>query len=253
MPAWKALLIFLVIALVGATGLFLLVPSSRPGPVKDWFFKAQGFTPATSANDALDKFKLAIEKRNFEAASRYYLSGDYKEWFEKAQKESEPLARTLDDLRAAMKSYGVKSDKGNFAFFMLEPIPPDFKFNVTGSGDSVTALLDWKDALAPHSSYSLNDLPRNMNLIWHSLLPSIVVGANPTLAVTVAKEKDGFWRIQVPVALGDRHVRDTVDYLRKNGSNFRNGLANLKNDVKNNAPTKQDFDASLARYLEESR
>ena len=48
-------------------------------------------------------------------------------------------------------------------------------------------------------------------------------------------------------------LRDTVEFLRKNGSNYRNALSNLKNDVKNDAPTKENFENSLKKYLQESK
>ena len=55
--------------------------------MQGWVNKARGFTPAKSPNDALDKFKQAIEKRDYQAAS-LYLSGDYKEWFDKGRSDA---------------------------------------------------------------------------------------------------------------------------------------------------------------------
>jgi len=44
----------------------------------------------------------------------------------------------------------------------------------------------------------------------------------------------------MPVQTGgsgnERHLRDLVDYLRKNGSNYKNALVNLKNDVEKQRP-----------------
>ena len=50
--------------------------------VDRWFKAAQGFSPAKSAEDALDQFKKAIEKRNYRVA-KDYLTGDYLEFFVK--------------------------------------------------------------------------------------------------------------------------------------------------------------------------
>jgi hypothetical protein len=254
MHAGKALLIFLVVGLIGATGLFLLVPSTRPGFVKTWFHKAEGFGPSTSASDALDKFKQAIEKRNYEAAS-LYLSGDYKEWFDKGRNDAEALHKAIDDLRAAMQTYGVKSDKAKFVLYMLEPFPADFKAGTPGAGDSVTVVLSWADALVSHQGQSTDALPKSMDhKIWHSMLPNVVLGVSPTLSVTVTKEKDGWWRIQFPLSTSaDRRIQDTVDYLRKNGSNFKNAINGIKTDVKNDAPTKENFESSLNTKLEQSK
>src|SRR5262245_17282252 len=83
----------------------------RAGPVNGWIRSAKGFGPAKSADDALDKFRQAIEKRDYDAASQY-LSGDYREWFEKGRDDAEALAIEIDNLKSAMKKHGVRSDKG---------------------------------------------------------------------------------------------------------------------------------------------
>ncbi len=254
MHAGKALLIVLVVGLIGATGLFLLVPSTRPAFVKTWFFKAEGFGPSTSASDALDKFKQAIEKRNYEAAS-LYLSGDYKEWFEKGRADAEALHKAIDDLRHAMKVQGVKSDKGLFILYMLEPFPGDFKFGTPSAGDTTNVVLSWENAVVSHAGQTIDALPKGVdNKIWHSMLPNVVLGVTHTLSVTVTKEKDGWWRIQIPLQTSsDRRVQDTVDYLRKNGSNYKNAINSIKTDVKNEPQTKENFESSLTTKLEQSK
>jgi hypothetical protein len=71
--------------------------------------------------------------------------------------------------------------------------------------------------------------------MWNSLLPRIVtLGA---IEVAVKKEKDG-WKIYFPMYSGERRIIDTVTALRKNGSNFKNALQGVKDDVKNNPTTK---------------
>jgi hypothetical protein len=73
------------------------------------------------------------------------------------------------------------------------------------------------------------------------------------LPVSLKQESDGAWRIVFPVQIADRHLRDTAEYLRKNGSNFRNALVSLKTDVKNNPTTKENFEGSLKTNLEQSK
>ena len=254
----KALFLLLVVGLLGATGLFVFVPGSRPAFVQDWFNKAKGYTKAKSAEDALDKFKQAIEKRDYQAAS-LYLSGDYREFFDKGRKDAQEIAVAIDDLRHAMKTNGVKSDKASFMLFMIDPFPAGFKYAPQGKGDEVTAVLDWSEELNQHkdgvAAWNGADSQVVNPFIVNSLVPQALI--TPQLAVVVKKEKDGGWRIQLPVETGTslnaRHMRDTVDYLRKNGSNFKNGLVSLKNDVKNDAPTKENFEGSLRTKLSESR
>ena len=48
-------------------------------------------------------------------------------------------------------------------------------------------------------------------------------------------------------------LSETVDYLRKSGSNYSNALTGLKNDVKNNPTTKENFETDLRNKLSESK
>jgi hypothetical protein len=249
MHGGKALLIVLVVAVLGTAGVFLFVPGLRPGFVQTWFNKARGFTPAKSPNDALDKFKLALEKRDYQAAS-LYVSGDYKEWFDKGRSDAEAITTEIDNLRAAMKSNGVKSDKGDLALFMLEPFPATFKYDVKESADSATATLNWNEEISRFAGQNLQGWTVD-NRAWNSLLPRITTFG--PIQVTLKKESDGAWRIQIPVQIGNRQVKDTVDYLRKNGSNYKNALQSVKNEVKNNPTTKENFESALKTKLEESK
>src|SRR5262249_47586670 len=126
MHAGKALLIVLVVGLVVASGVFWFFPDTRPGFVDTWILKLQGFSPATSPEDALDKFKLAIEKRNYRAA-KLYVTADYKEWLDKSGKDAGDLGKAIDDLKYAMNKHGVKSDKAYFILFALDPLPAGLK------------------------------------------------------------------------------------------------------------------------------
>lgn len=255
MQASKALLLVVIGVLVLTAGVFAFVPASRPMPVKKLFWKMGGLTPATSPEDCMDRFKRAMEKRDYEAAATLYCGPAYGEWLAKGGPDAKELARTLDDLRSAMSKYGVKSDKGEFQLYVLDPFPPDFKVvSVTKSGDNATAVLSWAEPLARYPGMSiLRDENRWApdNRIYTSLLPIVI--NELTWTVPLAKDKDGFWRVEFPVQVNERHLRDTVEYLRKNGTNYRNALNNLKNDVKNDAPTKENFENSLRKYLQESK
>jgi hypothetical protein len=248
-------LLIAVLALLVVSGVMVFVPAARPGFVQDWFYKAQGYTKSTSAEDALDKFKRAVEKRDYQAAS-LYLGGDYKEFFDKGRKGAEPIAKAIDDLRHALKNQSVTSNKGDFVLFMLDPIPGNFKYKPSGSGDEVTATLDWTEALAEHregiATWRSGERWQVDRRIENSLLPhSLAVQAYIT--VKVKKDSDGWWRIYLTDSAGKDRLRESADFVRKNGGNFKNALESLKTDVKNSAPTKENFEISLKNKLEESK
>jgi len=260
MRATKALLIVFVILVVtfaAYLGVAWYVRDVRAGPVNGWIRSAKGFGPAKSPEDALDKFRQAIEKRDYDAAAQY-LGGDYREWFDKALEDAESLAREIDNLKAAMKKHGVKSDRGLFVLFALDPFPGGFKYDVAkGSGDSIAATINWKDELLNHQSQAIQGWQVD-NRAWNALLPfALDTRSAVPLQVTVKKESNGTWLIHFPVSSGTtanaRHLRETVDFLRKNGSNFKNALQGLKNDVKNEPQTKENFESALKTKLEQSK
>ena len=54
-----------------------------------------------------------------------------------------------------MKSNGIKSDKGQFVLFLLDPFPGNFKFEVKGgSEESATATINWADELTNYAGQS---------------------------------------------------------------------------------------------------
>jgi hypothetical protein len=245
----KTLLVVVIIAAVVATAVFYFVPSTRPGFVEKWFRTASGFTPATSGEDALDKFKRALEKRDYKTAA-IYCSGDYKEFLEKASDDAKGIGDAVDALLSVMKAHGVKSDEADVGLFLLDPFPAGFK--VVKSQDGTTAVLDWSEELRKHlvdvqggfKTWNIN------NRAWSSLLP-VSLGVATSLPVELKKVGES-WTVVMPVERGDRHLRDQVEFLRKNATNIRNALESLKTDVKNDAATreKQSFESALRTKLE---
>jgi len=247
MHAGKALLVVVVVGLLVAVGGFTFVPKTRPAIVQKWFLKGAGFSEATSPEDALDKLKLALEKRNYEAV-KLYITGDYVEWFNKGYGDALELVKAVDELRDVMKTTGTKSDKADFVLFMLDPFPP-FKVGDSKKSEKAgVAWINWTEDIARYrGTPSVSDWRVN-NLLYHALLPSALL---PPMQVTV-KQTDGGWKVEIPVQIGDRHVRDTVEALRKNATNYRNALREIKQNLKNNATTKEDFEHELKVALEKS-
>jgi hypothetical protein len=251
----KTLFVVALIALAVAAGVFTLVPSTRPGFVEKWFRTASGFTPATSPEDALDKFKRALEKRDYKTAATY-CSGEYKEFIEKGHEDAKGIADAVDNLRSVTKAHGVKSDQADLILFLLDPFPADFKIeSVKKEGEEkATARLNW--LLEVRKYVAEGDATKNLhwninNRAWSSLLP-VAVSVVPQLQVELKRGSDGSWTIVMPVYNGDRHMRDQVEFLRKNATNVRNGLDSLKTDVKNDPATreKQSYESSLRTKLE---
>lgn len=248
MPVAKLIPILIGGVLLLAVGVFYFVPSVRPAVVNNWFNQAKGFGPATSAEDALDKFKRAIEKRDYDAAKQY-LTGDYAEFFSKGMNDARELVTAIDELTAAMKTTGVKSDKVDLWLFWLDPLPP-FKYEVKNKDTgTVTALVHWNEDAARLRGVTTETYRVNP-LLMHSLLPT---GTAIPVAMTVYLKKAGEgWKLELPIRSGDRHLRDCVETLRKNATNYRNAIQDIKNSIKNNPAVKEDFEREFKTNLEKA-
>lgn len=251
MPAWKLIPVVLIVAVLALCGLFFFVPGARPGFVQGWFDAARGYTPAKSADDALDKLRKAIEKRDYDAA-KLYLTGPYLEQFEKGKGDAAKLAAEIEALRQVMADNGVKSDKVGMMLYWLDPFPA-FKYKAgtpKEGAKSIDAVIHWdedagkfKDA----ATYSVNV----DNKLRHALLP---VGAlvNLPLKVVVKEVEDGVWKVEIPVQFGDRHVRDCVQQMEKNASNVANAMGKTKDDLKRDKAIKADFESAFKANIEKA-
>ena len=250
MHAAKVLLVVLVVGAVAAAGTFYFVPASRVGPVKEWFFKMEGYGYAQTPNEAIDRLKKALEKRNYEAAARF-CGGEYNEWIRKMNKDATKLAKSVDNLSEAMKKHGVKSDKCATALYLLQPFPASFRVaDVTKKGDDkAIATLQWTDDIATHEKQQLGDWKINAYLS-HVLMPT--PHSWELTQVDVVKEKDGYWRVILPISSVRRHVRDCCNELEKNGSDYCNALDEVKGEVKNNPHTKEDIERRLKEQIGKS-
>jgi hypothetical protein len=250
----KVIPIVLAVVLVLLTVVFFFVPALRPAMVDRWFKSAQGFKPAASAEDALDQFKKAIEKRKYDIA-RDYLTGDYLEFFTKGSADAAELAAAIDELRDVMKSTGVKSDKVEAALYWLDPFPV-FKYEVKNKQSGGTlGLIHWNEdasRLRDGVPLAVNERYYEKNpRMWHALLP-VGTPVPPAMNVVVKDVGGGVWKIEMPFQAGDRHLRDTVEALRKNATNYRNALRDVKQNIKNNPAVKEDFEREFKTTLEKA-
>ena len=238
---------FLVVAGVAFLGLF------RRDAVMSLFAQGklavQGYSPAHTPDEALDSFRRAIKDRNYEAAEMY-LGGDYSEQFHKGAKNGQNLGAAIDNLLNTMETTGTKSDKVKLVLRLLDPFPTNLKvLDVKQSGDkAATAVLAEESGSACRSrAISRTGKPtRGCFGRWCRSVP--VTGV-----VELRKEGDGVngqWKIYLPVT---PELRLCVDYLHDNGSNYVNAINRVKEDLKNDATTKESLENALKKALEESK
>jgi hypothetical protein len=210
---------------------------------------AQGFTPAKTPSEALDSFRKAIKERNY-AAAEMYLGGDYSEQFHKGAKNGQNLGIAIDNLFNAMEKTGTKSDKVKLVLRLLDPFPATLKvLKVEPNGDkSAYAILTEESGSPLDIRGTFQDWTIDPRM-FRSLFRSVP----PDGRVELRKEGDsanGQWKIFLPVT---PELRSCVDYLAENGSNYVNAINRVKEDLKNDATTKESLENALKKALEESK
>ncbi len=255
MPASKALVFLLVVGLLVLLGVFFIFPDYRPGFVKSWFRKAQGFTAAQSPTEALDKFREAVKKRDYETAATY-CGGEYGEEMRISAKEAEKLGKAVDDITyVADEVVRINSDKIKLHLFLIQPFPNDFKvldLKHKEGEDKASASLQFEGAKQINTQ-AITQLWKLNGKILLSLVPSDSLILNSWDGVVELKNegtKDKpAWKIVIPVP---PRLRDSASYLRENGRNFVAALGRVKTDVKNDATTKDQFENTLKAELEKA-
>ena len=249
MHAGKLLLLVVIGGAIVLTGVFAFVPTSRPPIVRKWFRAASGFAPATTPQEAIDRFKECIKKRDYETAGELYCAGEYREQILRVAKKAKELGEMIDSLVANMDSQGVNNPNTKYMLKLLEPFPKTFTvIKITVSGNTATAYLGKdEDDLKTDRPLPGNFVPDHGRLV-NALVPYGYSGV-PINAIPLIKDESGFWKVNFPV---NERLMDSVECLKEKGTNYRNGIQEVRDEVKNNPVTKEDIHNRLTSALEKS-
>ena len=252
MHAGKLLLLVVIGGAILATGAFAIMPSWRPPIVKKWFRSASGFSPAKTPQEAIDKFKDCIKKRDYETAAELYCAGKYREQVLRVAKKAKDLGDMIDSLVYNMDTKGVNNPNTKYMVKLLEPFPKTFtvvRITESASGDSAIAYLGRDDDNIVPDRPLPNDFVHKHGKLINSLVPFDYTGT-PINAIPLIKDETGFWKVNLPV--NDR-LMVSVEYLKENGTNYRNAIEEVRDEVKNNPVTKEDIQTRLETALNKSK
>lgn len=247
MPAIKLAGLILVGLVVLAAGLFTFVPVTRPPIVKGWFRAAQGMAPAKTPTEALDRFRAAVKKRDYETAAEF-CDKDYREQVLKAAKPAQKLGEAIDSLAYQMDKNGVVNQKVKYVLRLLEPFPKSYRYDVKEKGNRAVAVLADDEPLPKLESPLEGDFfVKHGNMVM-SLMPN--APGEAWSAVELVKDDAGVWRLQVPVTT---RLRLSVDALKDNATNYANAISQVRDEVRNNPVTKEQVWNELSKRLSESK
>jgi hypothetical protein len=276
MPASKALFWVILLAVVVGSIVFTFFPEYRPGIVQGWLDTAAGFTPAETPQQALEKFKECINKRNYKTAVKY-VAGDYKQEWSRAAAPATKLADAVDDLYYNVNDVvHLNSPDANYVLDALQPFPKDFEFAVEKpindkqyrvlsqlfptefpydqmkmlSDKVALATIKFKLAPAGQPKSGRMNMSSFEPKIFLSLVPIGVAWDGIVALKEEGNEKEKGWKIYFPLTTD---IPPKVDYLTHNYGNYVQALKNVKYAIKHDAASKNEFESELSKYLLESK
>lgn len=252
MPATKALFWVALLGIGAAFLVFLFVKDLRPPIVKAWFRAAQGLTPAQTPTEAMEKFREAIRKRDYESAA-LYTGGDYREYMTGCANAANKLGTSIDELVHNVDEVAhINSDIGKGVLSLMEPFPKDFVFDMEKLKSKSNNETVWAVMAAPAGKTFEAKGPNQIWKVDLRILRSLV--PDPWDGTVEIKQdgnaKDQGWRIYFPVSAV---FRSKADYLKQNYGNYMRALDNIKYSIKHDAATKSDFERQLQKELEDAK
>jgi hypothetical protein len=214
--------------------------------------RLSGYPPAKTPQEAVDGFRKAIQKRDYEYAADVYCAGDFREQLNKAAKAGKELGKWIDNLRDAMKNHGYDSDKAVFLLRMLEPFPTDFEVpNITTSEGDKRATAKFVETLKldPKVSNLEYQNPRQFDpLMFRALVPTKAVPSTFTVELRYEgpKADEMAWRIYFPVT---DDVRLGADRLVAKHLTYCRALESVAHAVNHDRLPKSDFEDKLRSEL----
>lgn len=192
---------------------------------------AAGFKPAKTPAEAMDKFREAIQNRQYKFAARY-ATKKYSELLERGHAPAAELGEVMDKIRAYGDDKGLMTDKLTFAFTMLDPFPKHFKVGaapVMKGDDKAYGSFAWdklqfkNPAVAKDSEWASHD-PK----MWNIFAPSLIFSGGTPIELVKEKEE---WKLNIPVnQLWETNVSNFIE----NEKRYHTGLDSFKGDMLNN-------------------
>jgi len=206
-----------LILVVGAVGAAFLDLAEIP-ILSETVRGLKGYALAKTPDEALDRYKKALENRNYEMAARY-IDGDYAVQLRKQAKVAGRLGKAIDNFRETAKDRSLINEKVELLLARIELFPKTISVkDVRVDGDKAGAAI-------------------------HSETSSRFVKSARVIAL---KKTDGIWRIDLPLTGADR---EGLDYLEKNGQHVVNAVDAVKTRMKNDAVTKENVATDLREEL----
>jgi hypothetical protein len=191
---------------------------------------SDGFAPAKTPAEAMEKFREAIQKRRYDAAARY-CTRDYAEVLHQGGTSAARLGQVIDAVRAFMKNKELQTDRAVLLLHLLDPFPQNLVIHgaVKQLNDrEAVGVFAWEPLPVSSSTVPLSApaLSVDGKMFQRCLTPGHLFSSG---GVKLVKEADG-WKLQiVPTPAEQASVR----YFTEHAPAYERCLGNFRSDMTN--------------------
>jgi hypothetical protein len=207
--------------------------------------KALFDSPAKTPKDAVDKFRAAIQARDYEKAARYCTSR-YAEILTKSHSAARELGLKIDDVYSRFKDDGLLTDEHKVILFGFDPFPKDILL-IVGSESEREAVINISADLPRLAG---QNRPYETWKIDTSLWGALYKGLPPTInAIKEGEGEKAEWKLDFPTP---SMLQTSATRLNDKYKDYVNPLKVLSREVKNEPTTKENVTRRLKELLEEA-
>lgn len=205
---------------------------------------AAGLTPAKTPQEAVDKFRIAIQKHDFEAAASY-LGGDYAEQMSRGAGSANKLADEIDSLLHQMKTRERSSDTAVYTLRLLDPFPTEFEVpDIKKKSEDRHYAIIFDKSAAGLKDVNQSGVAKLDPLIAHALFPQAQAEVEFRLE---GSGDDKHWKMYILMNAG---MRQSVERLNAKAADYVQALKKVKDKVQHEPMTGKDVEAELRTELE---
>jgi hypothetical protein len=125
---------------------------------------SEGFGPAQTPAEAMEKFREAVQKRRYHAAAGY-CTGEYADVLVKGSDGAARLGKVIDAIRTYMTNKELQTDRALVLLHSLDPFPGNFRI------DGTVRQASDREA---HGVFTWEPLPvKSSNVSWSSEATSL--------------------------------------------------------------------------------
>lgn len=215
---------------------------------------AQGYLPANSPQEAMDRFTKAIKARHYEAAA-LYMTRDCAEAYKKIHTGANSVAVLLDRVKNLLTEKGIHTNKALLALFYLDPFPTNFK--VKEIRDDKGKKMGVFEAEPLMLQADMSNVGVDPLMFQHALAPwpfyFLLEPPHPPLMVELVEESDKTWKLKIDMAAapqGRSNLLQKITYFETNWRTYNTALDDLVVQVRNGRiPTKEQAEREVLTAL----